>query len=373
MILRTAAERLPSEFLYFLLPLILTAVLLSAMLSNELFKNGFLAFVLAVLVIWTLLKLIPACTGLYQIMKSRRALQKLTGKKPAMPASAVAFIIFLIVIPLSIGALTWRDISNVRKEEAEIAAKKEQLRQMSEDFGPTLEKYVRKDSQVFTYYKDASIAAHAYWTAPPEPGMTTLKEIITVTIYADVQFDNLSDRSIYNWLGWGEKEYSKRILSTYKEKLSDYNKLIKEFLPDYSYNAPKKKFTITYKRSIRYLIRTGNNSYEYASIHDYYLLNGKDHFVRDQKSRRTTPIPSPTPTAKPYKPYSGYSSGKSSSSSGQNSSSSGKGSGVSGKGSRKAFDYYDTDQYDDPEDFYYDYEDDFEDYEDAEDYWEEYH
>ena len=210
------------------------------------------------------------------------------------------------------------------------------------------------NNKTFTYTESVEVKPYAYVTAKDKDLRVSRRIELTVNAYES--FNSLTNNEKIAWFKWVEEEYGKRITrlrekhaDLYERENSTYEE-IKRLRDDVlCWNR-----YINYKYERVYIIKAGTQQYR---RNDYGTLNID---------------PDPTPT-----PYKGYSSsnGKSSSygSSSYGSSSYGSSSyGSSSKG-KKTFDYYDTKDYDDPEDFYYDYEDDFEDYEDAEDYWEEYH
>ncbi len=266
----------------------------------------------------------------------------------------------VLIVLLIIGNIAAKQIQKKREAEqlkAEQEENEARLRVLVKEFGPVMMENLPKGSKRFEYYEDAQVSAYAVWNGKGE-----IIDNIDVTIFADNKFDSISDRMKYEWLKWVYKEYGKRIKRVYDEKMKEYKRLLYYFSPRITLENAGKR-SIIYTKIESYIIKTDENTYEWAgSIQDYYVLNGKDHFLKDKKSRWYNPPVTPTPTRRPSS--SSNSSGNSSGNSFGNSS---------GKSSGKGFDYYDTYEYDDPEDFWYDYEDEFEDYEDAEDYWEEYH
>jgi len=290
--------------------------------------------------------------------------QNLYIPKPLLAVLIVS--VFIVSIVLIVRTVQQRTI------RAEKAANMERLTELRESFGKTMKNNLSLKAGDFPYYRDAMVIAYAGWEWNSHYEWNTLEDNVTVVVFADSEFDALSDREIHTWLGKIAKDYKKRIQKVYDEQLQDYWKLIHYFDPVSSTVDLEDEESVFYRQNFKYTVETAKNSYEYTNlVQDYYVLNGKDHFVRDEQSYWTTPVPSPTPTRKPS--GSSGSSGSGSSSGKSGTSGSGSSSGKSGKSSGKGFDYYDAYKYDDPEDFWYDYEDDFEDYEDAEDYWEEYH
>lgn len=101
-----------------------------------------------------------------------------------------------------------------------------------------------------------------------------------VTLNAQyVSFNNRSDRSKYETLCSLNKVVSK-----------EYQQLLEEYLPQILHDHDVK---ITKKARISYRddgcdvsINVGGHLYGYASlVKDYYVLDGKDHFLRDKESK----------------------------------------------------------------------------------------
>ncbi len=295
--------------------------------------------------------------------EKRQMLEHVTGPAPKAPRSHMRAVLLVILIAAAVVITVTAIDRNYRekKRREEHAAIMAELMEEVKSFQSVMEENIPKEMKSFPYYKNAKITASAVWV--PGNADTTgsrLTDRITVTVYAYDTFDSLDDRSIYEWLQEVYLEYSPRIWDAYDKHLPNYRRHA------YYFNLYKRdsdiepEEEITYRQEFSYFIKTSKNSYEQTNlVRDYYVLNGKDHFVKTEKKKQTTPAPTSapgsTPTSAP-KP-TGTPSGS---------------SGTGGK-RRKTFEYYGVEEYDDPEDFYYDYEDDFEDYEDAEDYWNEYH
>ena len=285
--------------------------------------------------------------------EKRQMLEHVTGHAPKAHRSGKRtwLLVLLIVAAVVITVVTITRHYREKKRREEHAAIMAELMEEVKSFQSVMEENIPKEMKSFPYYKNAKITAAAEWK-PKSSGGTggRLTDKISVTVYAYDTFDDLDDRSIYEWLQEVYLEYSPRIRDAYDKHLPNYEHHA-HYFSLYKWDSDiEPEEGITYRQEFSYFIKTSRNSYEQTNlVRDYYVLNGKDHFVRTEKKKQTTPTPTPGPTGTP--------------------------SGSSGTGGkrRKTFEYYGVENYDDPEDFYYDYEDDFEDYEDAEDYWNEYH
>ena len=210
------------------------------------------------------------------------------------------------------------------------------------------------NNKTFTYTESVEVKPYAYVTAKDKDLRVSRRIELTVNAYES--FNALTNNEKIAWFKWVEEEYGKRF-DRLREKHADLYE--------------RESSTYEEIKHLRYEVFFWDVYTNYNFERVYIIQAGTQQYRRDGH-RNLNISPDPTPT--PYKGYTGsYGKYPSSGSSSYGSSSYGSSSyGSSSKG-RKTFDYYDTKDYDDPEDFYYDYEDDFEDYEDAEDYWEEYH
>ncbi len=241
---------------------------------------------------------------------------------------------------------------------ADVAAKREALSRWVESFGGMIEENVSEEWDAFPYFNRARIDADAKMNYDNYYKWYKVDEHITVTVYAKDSFDRLSDRTIYNWLRQEAIFYGSAIDIARRYHLQEYEELIRFFqLPDEEKGVEKEDIVFRSK-AINYIIKTTKNTYERAAnVQDYYVLNDKDHFIRDEKSVWTAPTPTPTPIPTP-KAYAYSGSGNSSGSS---------------PGSGKKHIYTDPADYDDPEEYADDaWGVDFDDWDDAYDYWEDY-
>jgi len=186
---------------------------------------------------------------------------------------------------------------------------------------------------------------------------------VSLTIHVTDEFDSLDEKTVYFYLKHMEGMKDRLIPKVLEEDLPAYGDLEDRMMMFLS-RRTKRKLVVKQDWN-RAQVRTRRNTYEYEKTtpavgpSQVYHINGERYGVGigklseyRQERKKTTPAPTPTPTPKAKR--SSRSSGKTTV-------------------YNEAKDYYEIDEYDDPEDFYEAFEDDFEDVEDAEDYWDEYH
>lgn len=250
----------------------------------------------------------------------------------------IGLLLFVIVL---IGAYPcykgyeWRKWTSYYNENIK------EMRAQLDAFNKETEKNVSGKTTTFPYGDMADIAVNAYMKT--RNGHVEVTYWAQVTLHATEAFDNLTAARQKEYLEWGYNEYGRRLEEAYDTVMdrSGTNPAgnIKSAVNEGHLDD---EYSIYLKNIYTFYIETPSNTYKSCQIENYFLKNGKDVFVRT-----TTPTPTPTPRtdAHEYRPSTVWND----------------------------YDYYDVDEYDDPEDFWYDYEDDFDDYEDAEDYWEEHH
>ncbi len=211
-------------------------------------------------------------------------------------------IIVILVIAgtaLSLWACYARSIKQAK------LSKQAEIEQMRADF----EKYIPEKLPEYCidlpYPGEVTASAESSWEdtvfTSPSGRIHWYKwqDTLTVTLHVDKAFDELSEREICDMLG----SFSDRAESAYA-------RVREEFFPEYdnkeysdireidSYDLPVNRMGLI--RHIR--IRTPSNTYEHAdTMRDYYTRNGRDVFIRDEKSRwkKPTPAPTPRPTSGP--------------------------------------------------------------------------
>ena len=218
-----------------------------------------------------------------------------------------------IIVLAAIGIiLAFYGYRNYKTRQADLA-KQAYIAQMRADF----EKYVPEKLPEYCaglpYPGEVTADAESSWedTVFESPSGSTRwykwQDTMTVTLHVDASFDKLSEREIYNML----ERFSGCVWNAYE-------KVKREYFPDYNkdeythiweikcYDLPVNRMAI----DDIILIKTPRNTYEHARLlKDYYILNDRDHFIRDEKSKWVTPEPTIRPT---YTPKLGTSSSKTS-------------------------------------------------------------
>lgn len=171
------------------------------------------------------------------------------------------------------------------------------------------------------------------------------RESWSVTLYVSDRFDSIGDRRQYEYLCDYQRQAKSALRDVVEEKLPETYELKQSVTEQIQ---KRKSDHIWYDDDYSFIVETAENRYEYSpktnAYYDYFVLNGKEHYIK--KDRKETTIKRTTPTPTPR---------------------------ISSSTSRKSyvFDYDDVHNYTDPEDFWEDHEDEFDDSEDAWDYWEE--
>ena len=275
---------------------------------------------------------------------------------------ALAFVLF-------VGGIVYQQQREMEKENAPHRAQEELLRGMGE-LNSVMQENIPSEAPAFPYCREVTVSAHAELNdGRPFRDLTDTVQII---IYAEDVFDTLRGPEIYHYLEWEKEEYEPLIGKIYEEKLTKYTETVKAAKKWDKAAAAKGYRPVDYKRELIYQIRTAENTYTWYGDGTYGLNGWKHMKGYDPIHRGPTPTLPGDDWREAHKPegyYMPHSHSGKTDSAGSSGSSTWHGSTNS---TYKDFDYYDTWQYDDPEDFYEDYGDEFDDYEDAEDYWDDY-
>lgn len=255
----------------------------------------------------------------------------------------VLYICGLLLIFAVAAALLYGNYTRKKEEahRAELQAMTEERRKAFKELLPGKLPGLCKDLPV-----SGSVTAKAEVEWDDYQSYSIWTDTFTVRLETNASFDAHTDREKYDLLAeWASCAWDA------------YNTFEDRYLAPYEECMPKlwslfDKPVSHWCRGELY-IRTPGHSYQYANyVEDYYVLDGRDHFLRDRKSVWYKP-PTPTPAAR-RSSYSWQSSG-----------------------TYKVYDPYDADDYDDPDDYAEEYEEEFgggdDGYEDAYDHWIEWH
>lgn len=252
------------------------------------------------------------------------------------------WFLLILILAVTAGAI-WHYVSWRKKEahRAEMRAMSEARRETYKDLMPKKMPGLCEDLPVpGTVTVNAEVKWEDYrnyyrWT-----------DCFIATLETDESFDAMSDRRKYELLDEWDSCAWKAALAFREQYLEQYSACMSEL--ETMYDKP-----VSVRNESACFIKTPNHLYQHAEyVRDYYVMDDRDHLIRDEKSIWYQPPATPTPTPKPYSSWRP-------------------------SGSYKVYDPYDADDYDDPDDYAEEYEEEFgggdDGYEDAYDHWVEWH